>query len=175
MNKAMQLVEADMKMEQVLKSFMVDLEVDSKNASVAGQALDLCIKLVTPEYAHSPWNRYKESLLFFEQRQVLYSVLWVSLQGSSSPNLPLWPSDRDPDPEPLHKQPPGLSRQRSDGDSLPQGGLCFVVLCVHLVEPHYARTIQKDATHTQLREFYKGLHTGLGQPISDNQHNVHKT
>ena len=54
---------------------MVDLEVDSKNASVAGQALDLCIKLVTPEYAHSPWNRYKESLLFFEQRQVLYSVL----------------------------------------------------------------------------------------------------
>lgn len=37
MNKAMQLVEADMKMEQVLKSFMVDLEVDSKNASVAGQ------------------------------------------------------------------------------------------------------------------------------------------
>ena len=29
MNKVMRLVEADMKMEQVLKGFMVDLEVDS--------------------------------------------------------------------------------------------------------------------------------------------------
>ncbi|QQP50342.1 Hypothetical protein FKW44_011324 [Caligus rogercresseyi] len=73
MNKVMRLVEADMKLEQVLQSFMVDLDVDSKNASVAGQALDMCLK-----------------------------------------------------------------------------------------------TIEKDATHTQLREFYKGLHTGLGQPISDN-------
>ena len=44
----------------------------------------------------------------------------------------------------------------------------FACLSVHLVEPFYARTIEKDATHTQLREFYKGLHTGLGQPVSDN-------
>ena len=44
----------------------------------------------------------------------------------------------------------------------------FACLGVHLVEPFYARTIEKDATHTQLREFYKGLHTGLGQPVSDN-------
>ena len=46
--------------------------------------------------------------------------------------------------------------------------LVVVFPCVHLVEPLYARTIEKDATHTQLKEFYKGLHTGLGQPISDN-------
>ncbi|QQP49510.1 Hypothetical protein FKW44_010212, partial [Caligus rogercresseyi] len=46
--------------------------------------------------------------------------------------------------------------------------VAFACLGVHLVEPFYARTIEKDATHTQLREFYKGLHTGLGQPISDN-------
>ncbi|KAI4829898.1 hypothetical protein KUCAC02_001558 [Chaenocephalus aceratus] len=70
MNKVMRLVEADMKMEQVLQSFMVDLDVDSKNASVAGQALDMCLKLVAPEYAHKPWNRYREFLLFLEQRQV---------------------------------------------------------------------------------------------------------
>ncbi|QQP49808.1 Hypothetical protein FKW44_010601 [Caligus rogercresseyi] len=70
MNKVMRLVEADMKMEQVLQSFMVDLDVDSKNASVAGQALDMCLKLVAPEYSHKPWNRYREFLLFLEQRQV---------------------------------------------------------------------------------------------------------
>ena len=40
MNKVMRQVEADMKMEQVLKGFMVDMEFHSKNMSVAGQALD---------------------------------------------------------------------------------------------------------------------------------------
>ncbi|QQP34678.1 Hypothetical protein FKW44_022648 [Caligus rogercresseyi] len=48
MNKVMQLVEADMKMEQVLQSFMVDLDVDSKNASVAGQALGMCLSWMSP-------------------------------------------------------------------------------------------------------------------------------
>ena len=43
----------------------------------------------------------------------------------------------------------------------------FPCLGVHLVEPIYAKTTEKGATHTQLREFNKGLHTGLGQPISD--------
>ena len=152
-----------MKMEQVLKSFMVDLEVDSKNASVAGQALDLCIKLVTPEYAHSPWNRYKESLLFFEQRQVLYSVLWVSLQGSSSPNLPLWPSDRDPDPEPLHKQPPAcLVREVMEIPYLKVVFVLFSCVCTQ-----WSRTMP-EPYRKMLPILYKGLHTGLGQPISDN-------
>lgn len=44
--------------------------------------------------------------------------------------------------------------------------MVFACLGVHLVEPFYARTIEKDATHT-LSEFYKGAHTGLGQPVSN--------
>ena len=43
----------------------------------------------------------------------------------------------------------------------------FACLGVHLVEPFYARTIEKNATHSQLKEFYIGLHTSLGQPVSD--------
>ncbi|QQP49861.1 Hypothetical protein FKW44_010670 [Caligus rogercresseyi] len=158
MNKVMRLVEADMKMEQVLQSFMVDLDVDSKNASVAGQALDMCLKLVAPEYSHKPWNRYREFLLFLEQRQV--SSVLFSYKDSRFGCL-----SRAATPEPSHKQPPGLPRQLP---YLKVVLVAFACLGVHLVEPFYARTIEKDATHTQLREFYKGLHTGLGQPISDN-------
>ncbi|KAH3698528.1 hypothetical protein DPMN_086055 [Dreissena polymorpha] len=43
----------------------------------------------------------------------------------------------------------------------------FTCLGVLLVEPFHARTIEKDATHSQLMEFYKRLHTGVGQPIRD--------
>uniref|UniRef100_A0AAV2MI12 Uncharacterized protein n=1 Tax=Knipowitschia caucasica TaxID=637954 RepID=A0AAV2MI12_KNICA len=139
MNKVMRLVEADMKMEQVLQSFMVDLDVDSKNASVAGQALDMCLKLVAPEYAHKPWNRYKEFLHFLEQKQ--------------NPHI--------------NNRLACLVKEVMELPYLKVVLVVFDCLGVHLVEPFYARTIEKDATHSQLREFYKGLHTGLGQPISD--------
>ena len=39
MNKVMRLVEPQMKLETVVKNFMVDLDVDTKNSSVAGHAL----------------------------------------------------------------------------------------------------------------------------------------
>ena len=43
----------------------------------------------------------------------------------------------------------------------------FACLGVHLVEPFYARTIERDATHTKLRDFYKCLHTSLVKPITE--------
>ena len=58
-NKMLRNLEAEQKTEQVLKGFMVDLEVDSKKSSIAGQALDICLKLVAGESIHKPWNRYK--------------------------------------------------------------------------------------------------------------------
>ncbi|KAH3840739.1 hypothetical protein DPMN_114195 [Dreissena polymorpha] len=96
MNKVMLWAGADMKMEQVLPCFMVELDVDSTNASIAGQTLGMFLKLVAPEYDHKPWNCYKELPLFLEQRQVSSKLffykdsrLWVSLHGSSSHNKPL--------------------------------------------------------------------------------------
>ena len=57
---AKRLLESDMKTEQVLKSFMVDLDYDSKNSSMAWQALDMVLRLVAPEHSYTPWNRSKE-------------------------------------------------------------------------------------------------------------------
>ena len=39
MNKVLRLIEGDMKMEQVLQGFMVDMEFNNKNAGVAGQVI----------------------------------------------------------------------------------------------------------------------------------------
>ncbi|KAK1882685.1 ATP-dependent zinc metalloprotease FtsH [Dissostichus eleginoides] len=176
MNKVMRLVEADMKMEQLLQSFMVDLDVDSKNASVAGQALDMCLKLVAPEYAHKPWNGYREFLLFLEQRQV-FSVLFSykdSRFGCLSRAAAVLIYHFGHLTEFLSQNPrinnrlACLVREVMELPYLKVVLVVFACLGVHLVEPFYARTIEKDATHTQLREFYKGLHTGLGEPISDN-------
>lgn len=48
MNKVIRLVECDIKMEPILQSLMLDLDVDSKNVSVIGQELDKCIMFVAP-------------------------------------------------------------------------------------------------------------------------------
>ena len=45
MNKVVRMLEAEMKMDQVLKGFMVELEIDAKYSSLTGQALDMCLKL----------------------------------------------------------------------------------------------------------------------------------
>ena len=68
-NKVMRILEADMELEKQVQMFMVDLDVDSKNSSVAGQALDMCLKLVAPEYSEKMWNRHKEFLMFLEERE----------------------------------------------------------------------------------------------------------
>ena len=76
MNKVVRMLEVEMKMEQVMKGFMVELEKDSKNGSLGGHALDMCLKLVAPEYSHKPWKRHKEFLHFLQQRKasnVLFS------------------------------------------------------------------------------------------------------
>ena len=51
-------IELDMKLETVLAKFMVGMDLDSKNGSLAGQALDMMLKLAAPEYRHKPWNYY---------------------------------------------------------------------------------------------------------------------
>eukprot|EP00058_Branchiostoma_floridae_P018115 XP_002603604.1 hypothetical protein BRAFLDRAFT_93148 [Branchiostoma floridae] len=175
MNKVMKIVEADMKMEQVLKGFMVDMEVESKNTSLAGQSLDMCLKLVAPEYSHKPWNRYKPFLLFLEQRNVS-NVLFAYKDnrfGCLSRAAAVLIHIYDHLVEFLRQNPhinnrlACLVREVLELPYLKVVLVVFACLGVHLVEPFYARTIEKGATHTQLSEFYKGLHTGLGKPISD--------
>ena len=56
MNKLIMEIELKMKLETVLSKFMVGMDLDSKNGSLAGQALDMQLKLVAPEYRHKSWN-----------------------------------------------------------------------------------------------------------------------
>ena len=59
MNKITALIEADMKLDAILAHFMVDIAPDSKHDSIAGQALDMALKLVAPEYDNKMWNKQK--------------------------------------------------------------------------------------------------------------------
>ena len=66
-----------MKMDELVQGFMVDLDVDSKNGSVAGHSIDMCLRLVAAEYNAKPWNKNKQFLQFLDERgahAVLFSL-----------------------------------------------------------------------------------------------------
>ena len=44
----------------------------------------------------------------------------------------------------------------------------FAAFGVHLVEPFYCRTIEKGATHSTLKTFYKDLYTSMEIPVAIN-------
>ena len=59
-----------MKIDADLKQFMVGMELDSKNGSLAGQSLDMILKLVAPEFSHKMWNYYKQFTSYLETKGV---------------------------------------------------------------------------------------------------------
>ena len=56
MNSVVMKVELKMGLPKLLSKFMCSMELDSKNGSLAGQALDMMLRLVAPEYRHKSWN-----------------------------------------------------------------------------------------------------------------------
>ena len=74
MNKMVMVIERKMKLETVLSQFMVGMELDSKSGSLAGQALDMQLKLVAPEYRHKSWNYHGLYTHYLEQRNIELSL-----------------------------------------------------------------------------------------------------
>ena len=175
MNKKLRQLEADMKMDQVLNGFMVDLEMDTKNASLAGQAIDICLKLVAPEYSHKPWNRHKEFLLFLQQRKasnVLFAYKdnrFGCLPRAAAVLLYIYQHlvdylDQNPG---VNNRLACLAREVLALSYLRPVLATLACLGVYLVEPFYARTIAKGATHSQLKKFYKVIYNGMGSDVTE--------
>ena len=55
-----------MGLPKLFSKFMCSMELDSKNRSLAGQALDMMLRLVAPEYRHKSWNYYGQFTTFLE-------------------------------------------------------------------------------------------------------------
>jgi hypothetical protein len=173
MDKTVSKIEEDMKISQTTSKFMVGLDVDSKNSSVAGLALDIMLKLVAPEYSHKQWNYYSLFCLYLKSDQVdvvLFSykdqrfgclsraaAVLVFLQEHLGGFL----SDN---PQIVNKLS-CLARELLELPYLKTVYLVCAAYGVQLIEPFYASTIEKTATHSSLQKFYQELYDGLDKPV----------
>ena len=168
------MVEGEMKMENILSHFMVDLDFNSKNGSFAGQALDMMLKFVAPEFDHMSWNYYKLFDNFLKDNEIsnmlfaykdhrfgclsraaavlLYNYEWLDLFLQTHPQIT--------------NRLACLNRNLFELDYIKVVFTVFAAFGVHLVEPFYCRTIDTGATHTSLKVFYKELYDGMEETIS---------
>lgn len=174
LNKVVASIERDMKMENILAHFMVEIEAESKHGSFAGQALDMMLKLVAPEYSHKQWNKFKEFTEFLRLNKVdmvlfsykdqrfgclsraaavlLYNMEWLNLFLQENPAI--------------NNRLACLVRDLLELPYLKAILVVFAAFGVHLIEPFYCRTIQKGATHSKLGTFYKAIYTSMNTTVS---------
>ena len=170
----LRLVEAGMHLEEVVKTFMVDLDFDTKNSSVAGQALDMILRLVAPEYSHKPWNRNKQYKVYLQERDLdghlfaykdarfgcLSKAAAVALYNFD--NISNFLEDF-PD---INNRLACLVREVMVLPYIKPVFVVWAAIGMHLVEPFYARTIQEGATHSSLKKFFKVLYQSMARPIT---------
>ena len=176
MNRITSMIEKDMKLTEILAHFMVDIAPDTKHDSIAGQALDMSLKFVAPEFDSKMWNYHKhfvdfllkndiENILFaYKDKRfgclsraaavLLFYWDWICLFLQENPQV----SNR-------------LACLVRDLMDLPYLKVIFAVFAgigVHLVEPFYWKTVEKGATHSILKIFYKGLYHDMETPVEIN-------
>ena len=173
MNKTIGMIEQDMKIAHITSKFMVGLDVDSKNSSVAGVALDIMLKLVAPEYSHKMWNYYSQFCLYLEAHQVEKVIFaykdqrFGCLSRAAAVLLFLYEHLGNflaENPQIVNKLS-CLTRELLELPYLKTVFLVFAALGVHIIEPFFAKTIQTSATHSSLKKFYKELYDGMNSTV----------
>ena len=175
MNKVVAMIEQDMKLDNILAHFMVDIAPDTKHDSIAGQALDMCLKLVAPEYSNKMWNK-NDAFEDFLKKDQIENVLFAykdqrfgCLSRAAAVLLFYWDSLYDF----LEKNPhisnrlACLVRDLMGLPYLKTVYTVFAVLGVHLIEPFFCTAIQKEATHSKLKMFYQELYSSMKEPVTE--------
>ena len=174
MNQVVSMIEKDMSLDAILAHFMVDMAPDTKHDSIAGQALDMALKLVAPEFDNKMWNKHKLFINYLKDHD-MENVLFCykdkrfgCLSRAAAVLLFYWESLSDF--LDINSQITNrLSCLVRDLMSLPHLKIVFAVfaaLGVHLVEPFYWKTIEKGATHSKLKVFYKELYASMENPVT---------
>ena len=175
MNKDVANIEGDMKVEQILQKFMVAMKLDSKHGSLAGQALDMCLKLVAPEYRHKPWNYYKKFVNYLQQKNVPVTLFsykdkrFGCLSQAAGVLLHLMPHLMDflsSNPQ-INNCLACLVREVLELPYLKVVYVVFAAIGLRIIEPFYSKTIDTRSTHSSLKEFYTILYRDLRKSVNE--------
>ena len=135
----------------------------------------MMLKLVASEFSHKQWNYFKEYTNFLQQKEVdmvlfsykdqrfgclsraaavlLFNMEWLVIFLDQNPQI--------------NNRLACLVRELLELPYLKVVFLVFAAIGIHVIKPFYCKTIDKAATHSKLKEFYKCLHSSLSMSVGD--------
>ena len=163
MNSTVLRVELKMGLDKLLSGFMCSMKLDTKNGSLAGQALDMMLRLVAPEFKHKSWNYFGSFTHYLEEWGIpltlfsykdhrfgclsrasavlLYNYEHIAGFLASNPHIT--------------NKLACLVRELLTLPHMKVIFAAFSLLRIYLIEPFYSRTIATGATHTELGIFWR--------------------
>ena len=131
------------------------------------------LKLIAPEYSHKMWNYYSTFCLYLDSHEV-EKVMFAykdqrfgCLSRAAAVLLFLYEHLGNflVENTQIVNKLACLARELLELPYLKTVFLVFAALGVHIIEPFFARTIQIDATHSSLKQFYKELYDGMDTTV----------
>ena len=165
MNSSVAMIENQIGVNNILGGFMVQIEHNSKNGSLAGQFVDCITRLVGMEMKHKPWNRGEDFQKYCLQNGIEYEMfLYKDERFGCLPkacSVVLYMRDAVNDFLSSH---PDIDNRLACivRDTYDQEYMILVLAVVgafglQLVEPFHSKTLSKKSNHNTLSIFFKGL------------------
>ena len=180
MNSSVAMVETQIGVGNILGGFMVQIEHNSKNGSLAGQFVDCITRLVGMEMKHKPWNRGEDFRKFCQENQIENEMfLYKDERYGCFPkacSVLLYMRETVNDFLSSH---PDIDNRLACivRDTYDQEYLVLVLAVVgafglQLVEPFYSKTLSKKSNHSTLMVFFQQLYQKMGSELDEDFFNL---
>ena len=175
-NSCLSEIEAEMGIENIFKSVLVEVSYEKKHGSVAAQAVHAFLALIDAEHSAKTWNYHADFVQwlkthninphFFQYRDdrfdglahgcALVLHLWKSYFS--------WLNERTD----INNRLACYSRSMENVSYLRISLAVFAAFGIHLIEPFNATMFSKQTTHSTLLAFYKSLMLKLDETLTEN-------
>ena len=173
MNSTIAKIEIKLGVGNILGGFMVQMDQNSKNGSLAGQFFDCITRLVGMEMKHKPWNRGEDFKKYCQEIQIENEMfLYKDERFGCFPKacaVVLYMRETVNDFLATH---PDIDNRLACivRDTYDQEYLVLVLAVVgafglQLVEPFHSKTLSKTSNHNTLTIFFQELYKKMGDSL----------
>ena len=175
-NTSLAEIEAEMGIENIFKSVLVEVSYDKKHGSVVAQAVHAFLALIDAEHSAKTWNKHADFVVhlksqnkdahFFQYRDdrfdglahgcALVLHLWETYFS--------WLKERSD----INNRLACYVRSMENVSYLQISLAVFAAFGIQLIEPFNATMFSNKTTHTNLITFYSSLMDKLNEKITDN-------
>ena len=175
MNSCISVIENKIGIKNILAGFLVHMDLDSKNGSLAGQFVDCVTTLVGLDMKHKPWNRGKDFKHFCKSNDTNYEMfIYKDERFGCFPKAASVVLYSRASLNQLLSTHPDIDNRLACivRDIYRQVYLVLVLAVVsafgmQLVETFHAKTLSHESNHNTLRVLFKELHDKMNENLTE--------